>query len=522
MSSESVPRQLGGGAGLTGTTLRNALRWTSGKLPILESEDTYQPMGSFTHSRAKSVMRSDVLFVMHNSRTREDQIMTVAAEPTPYLDAAKEAARWIRSTGERTANGLIWRPDPDRPEKTATISAPQTIYSGNAGIVLFLLELYRATGETEYLDDAVAGADEIVATWRDALTFEFLLPLPNVNLDFNHGLSGTMFVLEQLYQETVDQRYRATALAIVAEIVTAAKPVDGGVAWMGAESAAIGDGNIVLNLLWAAKTFDDPSLIELAKSAGDVILAKAEPDPRGGWRWKGFPLESIGAPEGAFMPNFEFGTAGVAYVMARLYEETGDDRFLEAAREGEANIEALATVTNDSALLFFREPDHTDLFYLGYCGGPVGTARLPFLLHTITGEARYLEWAERFARGVMTSGVPEKQTPGLWNVVCQCCGTAGILDFIVSLWIATGKVEYRDYARRVADQTLSHSTNLDGKGNRWYQAWTRTTPWDVTAETGYMIGAAGVGSAALRLHLAEEGRYSAPLFPDNPFPQQSA
>jgi hypothetical protein len=95
----------------------------------------------------------------------------------------------------------------------------------------------------------------------------------------------------------------------------------------------------------------------------------------------------------------------------------------------------------------------------------------------------------------------------------------GILDFITSLWIATGNTEYRDYARRVADVTLSRSIDLDGNGARWYQAWTRVTPWDVTAETGYIIGAAGVGSAALRLYLAEEGRYAAPLFPDNPFPQ---
>ncbi|MGH2549987.1 MAG: lanthionine synthetase LanC family protein, partial [Thermomicrobiales bacterium] len=418
--------------------------------------------------------------------------MTVAADPTPYLDAAKEAARWIRSTGKRTTNGLIWRPDPDHPEKSATISAPQTIYSGNAGIVLFLLELYRATGDPEYLDDAKAGADELVATWHDTRSFAFVLPLPNVSLDFNHGLFGTMFVLEEVFKDTRETKYREAALAILAEIVATAKPVEGGVEWMGAESAALGDGNMVLNLLWAAKAFDDSSLVDLAKAAGEVILAKAEPDPRGGWRWKGFPLESIGAPEGSFMPNFEFGTAGVAYVMARLYEETGDARFLEAAREGETNIEVLATVTNDSALLFYREPDYTDLYYLGYCHGPVGTARLPYLLYRITGEQHYLDWTERFARGVTTSGVPEKQAPGLWNVVCQCCGTAGVLDFIVNMWVATGKDEYRDYARRVADQTLSRSTNFDGKGDRWYQAWTRTTPWDVTAETGYMIGAAGV------------------------------
>ena len=102
----------------------------------------------------------------------------------------------------------------------------------------------------------------------------------------------------------------------------------------------------------------------------------------------------------------------------------------------------------------------------------------------------------------------------------QCCGTAGIADFFTSLWAATGRPEHLAYAQRVADHLIGHASDLDGKGSRWYQAWTRTQPWAVTAETGYMIGAAGVGSALIHLHLAGQGRYEAILFPDNPFPRK--
>jgi hypothetical protein len=119
---------------------------------------------------------------------------------------------------------------------------------------------------------------------------------------------------------------------------------------------------------------------------------------------------------------------------------------------------------------------------------------------------------------MLMPSAPERQTPGLWNVVCQCCGTAGIIDFFVGLWAGTGDPGYLAYARRVAEQTLSRATSHDGKGFRWYQAWTRTQPGVVAAETGYMIGAAGVGSSFLHLALAEQGRYAAILFPDNPFP----
>jgi hypothetical protein len=110
----------------------------------------------------------------------------------------------------------------------------------------------------------------------------------------------------------------------------------------------------------------------------------------------------------------------------------------------------------------------------------IATARLFYQLHKVTGEPDYLEWTEKLARGVIRAGVPERLTPGYWNVACQCCGAAAEVDFFLSLWLATGKSTYRDFARRVADQLISRESNLDGKGYRWYQAWTRVKPWKST------------------------------------------
>lgn len=437
-----------------------------------------------------------------------------------FIAAAVDAARWIRSTARETAHGLVWLPDPDQPERDATVTAPATIYSGNAGIVLFFLELADATGDSTYVDDARRGADQIAATWRDVLDFTFLIPLDNINLDFNHGLTGTAFTLAHVWRATGDTAYRDAALEITRHVVAAATTTNGTVSWTGAPSAALGDGSIALYLLWAAREFDDPALRDLARRSGEHTLALAEPEARGGLKWTGFPMETMGMSPDSYMPNFEFGTAGVAYVLSRLAEETGDERFLRAAEEGAKHVQAIATVRGDAALLHKGEPDDTELFYLGYCHGPVGTARLFYHLAQTTGSPDYAEWTERFARGITGSGVPERQTPGLWNVVCQCCGHAGIIDFFLGLWAGNGDEGHLAFARRMAEQTLSRSTDFDGKGSRWYQAWTRVKPDEITAETGYMIGAAGVGSAFLHLALAEQGRYRAILFPDNPFPQR--
>lgn len=130
-----------------------------------------------------------------------------------------------------------------------------------------------------------------------------------------------------------------------------------------------------------------------------------------------------------------------------------------------------------------------------------------------------MQWAEKLAVGIVRSGVPEKLTPGYWNVACQYCGSAAVTDLFVSLWSVTGKQEYLEFERRVVDQLISREDDLDGRGYRWYQAWTRFRPWEVDAQTGYKIGAAGIDAALLQVHLATRDQYAAPLFPDNPFPR---
>ena len=38
----------------------------------------------------------------------------------------------------------------------------------------------------------------------------------------------------------------------------------------------------------------------------------------------------------------------------------------------------------------------------------------------------WLEWAEKSARGILKSGIPDAPTAGFWNNVGQCCGSAGV------------------------------------------------------------------------------------------------
>ena len=80
---------------------------------------------------------------------------TVAAPGRPYLDAALGAERWLRRhaiTGGDTA-GTTWAADPSDPK-----SVQDNMYSGSPGVVLFYLELAKATGDKAALKMAEDGA----------------------------------------------------------------------------------------------------------------------------------------------------------------------------------------------------------------------------------------------------------------------------------------------------------------------------------------------------------------------------
>src|SRR6478752_1426969 len=133
---------------------------------------------------------------------------SIAPVRPSYLHAAEEAARWIRSTCRSTEHGLGWLPDPDQPDREATITSPATLYSGNAGIVLFLLELANATGNQDYLEEAKRGGDQIAATWCEVERYQGFLTLENPFLDFQFCLSATRWLLGQLWLGTGEARYR--------------------------------------------------------------------------------------------------------------------------------------------------------------------------------------------------------------------------------------------------------------------------------------------------------------------------
>jgi lantibiotic modifying enzyme len=415
------------------------------------------------------------------------------ADDRPYRDAALETARWIRSTAVRTEQGTAWPADPANRKSVGT-----GLYSGAAGIVLFFLEAHRATQDAAYLQDARAGADYLLRALPDEKESGLYV-----------GLAGIGFALQETFKATGDAKYRDGARRCVQALTERARRVDQRADWNDTTDIIRGTAGIGPFLLYAARELQDPAARELAAAAGRQLIQQGQL-VISGLRWTmspGFDRR---------MPNFSHGTAGVAYFLATLYRETKSQPFLDAALSGASYLKAVAETGGDGCLIFHHEPGGEKLFYLGWCHGPAGTARLFYRLHQVTGDRAWLDWVRRSARSVLDSGIPEKQTPGFWNNVSQCCGSAGVAEFFLDLHRVTGDKQYLAFARRLTADLLARSTR-DDKGRRWSSAEFRVKPEAVATQPGYMQGAAGIGMWLLHLDGFEHGREGRISLPDSPF-----
>ena len=273
-----------------------------------------------------------------------------------------------------------------------------------------------------------------------------------------------------------------------------------------------GTAGVGLALLAASRDLNRADARDLAAAAGRRLISQ-QIAAGGGSKWAMTP-----ATPTRLYPNFSHGTAGVAYFLVALHQATGDRRFLEAALSGARYLVKTAKTDGDVCLVFHHEPeaDGLNLFYLGWCHGPAGTGRLFHQLATVTRDREWHTWFVRSANGIKQSGIPERETPGFWNNVGQCCGSASVADFFLSYHHITHDPSALGLARRVTDQILTKATR-DESGTRWIHAEHRVQPGNVAAQTGWMQGAAGIGAWLLRLDGFDRGRGVVVKFPDSPF-----
>ena len=414
-------------------------------------------------------------------------------KPESRPDNIHQIAQWIRASAVKGEEGTTW---PAVPGEDQTIN--NTLYSGTPGIVLFFLEAYYVTGEKSYLEDAQAGADYLLATLEKEKGAGLYV-----------GLSGIGYCLEEMHKTTKEVRFREGVERVVGLLEQWAQQKETGIQWGNTTDIISGNSGTGLFLLYLAEEWKDGSLLDMARLVGDRLLAVGIPVDDG-MKWAMDPQYP------RLMPNFSHGTAGIAYFLASLYRDTKVRKYLDGAVAGAQYLKSVAKTEGDTCLIFHHEPEGEDLYYLGWCHGPVGTARLFYRLFQVTGDEEWMTWVERGARSILGSGIPAREVPGFWNNVGICCGSAGVAEFFLSLFHVTEKPEYLAFAKKLTEQIMLKATR-DDNGMWWVHAEHRSRPDFLQAQTNLMQGAAGVGFWLLRLMEHEGDLKSFVVLPDNPF-----
>ena len=139
------------------------------------------------------------------------QAETAAA--ADVLRLAEDAGKWLAANSIHGPNGISWPDDALNPEVVG-----YDLASGVAGKVAFFSALHQATGNTDYLDIALGGADYLLSVLADASSFEgntrraslytgisgigvALLQVSKHNPKYQHGVSQ---VVDQLHQWGVE------------------------------------------------------------------------------------------------------------------------------------------------------------------------------------------------------------------------------------------------------------------------------------------------------------------------------
>eukprot|EP00239_Pterosperma_sp_CCMP1384_P004393 CAMPEP_0197843414 /NCGR_PEP_ID=MMETSP1438-20131217/285_1 /TAXON_ID=1461541 /ORGANISM="Pterosperma sp., Strain CCMP1384" /LENGTH=408 /DNA_ID=CAMNT_0043453541 /DNA_START=416 /DNA_END=1638 /DNA_ORIENTATION=- len=274
-----------------------------------------------------------------------------------------------------------------------------SLYYGPPGIAVFLTQLARGTND---LDEKSRWVSLAAAALNHTIyKLPALLASYGPNAGFYYGLMGISWGLRSASADLADQpgymNYINAARVIEEHILSSVRPFASGkglVLWNNTD-VAHGAAGAGLALLSAAReegrTEHGQRLRQAAVNAADWLLSVAERDPRdGSLRWWRGPDTDGSHETDDFFSTFCCGTAGVGYFLADMASDSENSssdraRYLDAAQmAGEHLKRHLVWQDKTNTRLLLPHSDGMDaedaVYYLGWCGGPPGWARLLYRL----------------------------------------------------------------------------------------------------------------------------------------------
>jgi len=388
-----------------------------------------------------------------------------------------DAFAWVGSVGVETDGGRLWC-EGDVPY--------DDLYCGTAGVLLGCAEAVDAGFDTR--ETATAARDRLVH-----LSGHPELAALGGGDGLFDGWSGVAVAL-RAWARVADDGEAGHAADVVREAV-AGRVLDEPMADPARYTDVIsGDAGLLLAMLPATS---DRSLAAV-EALADRLVAVAEPAPDGsarGLQWR----MAAGWP--SLMPGFSHGTAGVAYALAQAGQALGREDLFDVAVRG---AEALLEVGHRSTPWAIPVGSKGDQIAFGWCHGAAGTSRLFVLLDAMAPDPRWSRAVRACLDALRASRLPERLSPGYWDNLARCCGTASVGQVLLDHYQTTGEHEMLAWAGVLADDVLGRAVRL-GPGLAWSNTEYTATPPDLPPEPGFMQGAAGIAAWLARLAALRRG-----------------
>ena len=176
----------------------------------------------------------------------------------------------------------------------------EDLYSGNAGIILFLLECYKHTGKQSYLDTSKNALERILEYCKNNVTNYYA---------FYTGRLGVAYICIEMYKVTKDEKYKKTALEIALQSKVFLDDTQVIIDLINGYSGTL------LGLLHVYTVCEDKALLGLINTYIDTLLQKLEINKHGIYCDRS-------EKQVRGLCGFSHGASGIGFVLLELYNLT--------------------------------------------------------------------------------------------------------------------------------------------------------------------------------------------------------
>jgi type 2 lantibiotic biosynthesis protein LanM len=388
-------------------------------------------------------------------------------------DRLRRFARWIGEEmlqrGRWTGGGsLVWDAAPWQQLAARDSIADLDLYQGNGGAALFLAALYRVEGEGRWKDAALAGMQPLLTAVRADDR-----RLRQAELGGCDGLGSVAWVLARAAKLIGEPKLLESAVRLVdtvsVERITTDRRFD----------IVSGAAGLICGLLAVHAQEPGADALAAARAAGEHLVKHAvrPRDDTAAW-----PVN------GALLAGFAHGAAGIGCALARLFEATGEARFLDvtaAAYRFERSLfspsRANWRIASAAAARDLREPE----WMTAWCHGAPGIALARILSLESWRDDDVVEDIEAALQ--TTAATPFSQRDHV------CCGSLGRADVLATAGLLLGRAGLTTDAVAIAQRVCNRAAS-NGRFSL------PSTDFECRVfMPGFFHGLAGIGYQLLRI-----------------------